>query len=70
MYVDSRVIRLPDVCRRVGLSRSQVYRLEAAGNFPRRLKIGSRASAWLEHEIAGWISERADAREPSGDKQS
>lgn len=62
MLNQPRVIRIVDVCKRVALSRSQVYRLEAAGSFPARLKIGPRASAWLEAEIDGWISDRAAAR--------
>lgn len=57
-----RAIRMAEVCRRVSLSRSQVYRLEAAGLFPRHLKIGQRASAWLEDEIAAWLVARAAAR--------
>lgn len=67
MLIQSRVMRMADVCRRVALSRSQVYRLEAAGLFPTRLKIGRRASAWLESEVERWISERAAARFAGGE---
>lgn len=62
MQAQSRAIRMAEVCRRVSLSRSQVYRLEAAGLFPRHLKIGRRASAWLEEEVAAWLVTRAEAR--------
>jgi prophage regulatory protein len=52
-----RFIRLPEVMRRVGLSRPQVYKLISKDRFPSPIKIGS-ASAWVEGEIASWISER------------
>ncbi len=53
-----QMLRLPMVCKRTGLSRSQIYRLEAEGSFPKHIKLSERASAWLAHEIDGWIAER------------
>src|SRR3546814_5209344 len=38
--------RLPQVMARVGLSRSEIYRRIAAGDFPQPVKLGERASAW------------------------
>ena len=43
---DDQFLRLPEVLRLVGLCKSTVYRLEAAGLFPRRRKIGPRAVGW------------------------
>jgi hypothetical protein len=34
-----RCIRLPEVCARVGLKRSTVYRLIGLGMFPKRIKL-------------------------------
>lgn len=53
-----RFLRLPQVRERTGLSRSQIYRLEAAGRFPQRVKLGESASAWLDVEIAQWQADR------------
>jgi hypothetical protein len=37
------VLRLPAVCRMTGLRRSTIYRMQASGQFPQRIKIGARA---------------------------
>ena len=50
-----RMIRLPEVKRRVGLARSTIYRLMGSGGFPKPHKLGPRAIAWLEADIDGWI---------------
>lgn len=54
-------LRLPAVCARTGLSRSQVYRLEAEGRFPGRVKLGLSTSAWIESEIQAWAAARIAA---------
>lgn len=56
----ARVLRLPQVCHRVGLCRSMIYRLESEGRFPRRIKLGLRAVGWIESEVEAWIRERAE----------
>jgi prophage regulatory protein len=58
-------LRLPEVKRRVGLSRSEIYRKVKAGDFPRPVKLSAQASAWVEHEIAAWCEERLSARTDS-----
>lgn len=50
--------RLPAVKARTGMSRSKIYRLVAAGDFPRPIKLGERASAWIASEIDAWIAGR------------
>jgi len=42
---------------KVGLSRSQIYKLIQNEAFPRQLKIGSRISVWKESDIDTWMSE-------------
>ena len=37
------------------LSRSQIYALMDADEFPRPLKIGRQAVAWRESEITAWM---------------
>lgn len=55
--------RLPQVKARTGLSRSEIYRRIALGDFPRPIKLGERASAWSAAEIDAWIAERIAARD-------
>jgi len=56
-----RFLRFPEVKKRVGFSRSQVHLLINQGKFPAPIKLGARASAWLESSIDQWISERISA---------
>lgn len=56
-------LRLPEVKRRTGKGRSQIYRGIARGTFPKPIKLGERASAWLEHEISAWLAGCVAARD-------
>ncbi|EXJ14861.1 helix-turn-helix transcriptional regulator [Imhoffiella purpurea] len=53
-----RIIRLPEVVERCGLSRSSVYNLMAAGRFPRSIKLSERAVGWRESDIDNWLAGR------------
>jgi prophage regulatory protein len=53
-----RFLRLAEVRNRVGYGRATIYRLMAAGHFPRSYSLGARAVAWLESEIDAWIEDR------------
>ncbi len=55
--------RLPQVKARTSLSRSEIYRKIALGDFPSPIKLGERASAWPEHEVTAWIASRIAARD-------
>ena len=57
----AQLLRLPAVIERVGLSRSTIYRAEAAGTFPKRVKVGEHATAWLASDIERFIAERVAA---------
>ncbi|HZJ91694.1 MAG TPA: AlpA family transcriptional regulator [Thiopseudomonas sp.] len=52
------LIKLPEVKRRTTLSTSEIYRRLEAGTFPRQIKLGAKAVAWLESDIHAWIDER------------
>lgn len=51
-----------------GLSRSSVYRLAAAGQFPKPISLGPRAVGWRADEIDRWIEERTAARDGMGNR--
>ncbi len=54
--IPERLLRLPDVKARVGLSRSTIYARMAEGTFPRARQLSARSVAWLESEIADWVA--------------
>ena len=54
----SRFIRYPEVCQRIQLARTTIWRLEREGRFPRRRKLSGNAVAYLESEIEAWIESR------------
>lgn len=57
-HEEPRLIRLPEVSRRTGLSKSSIYRREAEGAFCRRVKLGDRVTAYREDEVSAWIEAR------------
>jgi prophage regulatory protein len=57
-------MRLPDVRRRVGLSRSSIYLRISRGEFPAPVRIGDNSVAWISSEIDRWIESRIDASRP------
>lgn len=66
MDANKNLIRLPQVIRMTGLGRSTIYREVAAGRFPEYVKIGARASAWIESEVQGWIERRVECSRGRG----
>jgi prophage regulatory protein len=50
-----RLLRLPEVRKRVGLGKTMIYELIANGRFPRPYKITPAAARWSEREIEEWI---------------
>lgn len=55
--------RLPEVEHETGKRRSAIYAEIQAGTFPRPVKIGPRASAWVASEIQDWIAARIAERD-------
>ena len=50
-----RFIRLPRVKELTTLPTSAIYNAVAAGTFPKQIKIGVRAVAWLESDVLAWM---------------
>lgn len=50
-----RLIRVPEVLRRVGFSRTTMYELIKEGRFPNKVIIGARSVAFVESDIDAWI---------------
>jgi prophage regulatory protein len=58
-----RYLRLREVCQRVGLKHSAVYRLIGLGKFPKQVKLSERASAWIESEVEAYMTARIEDRD-------
>lgn len=66
-HIPEHLLRLPDVCARVGVRHSKLYELIAAGDFPRPVKVGgTRASRWPSSEVDAWIAARIAERDAGG----
>ncbi|MEN8750980.1 AlpA family transcriptional regulator [Marivita sp.] len=51
-------LRRPQVEEATGLSRSSIYAMMDAGDFPRPVRIGKRAVAWPQSAIEDWLVNR------------
>lgn len=63
--MSTKLLRLPDVCAIVGLSRSEIYRRMAMDppQFPKPVPIGETARAWVSEEVAAWVAARVAERD-------
>ena len=50
-----RILRMPGVLARTGLSRSTLYRKLAAGTFPKQIQISERCIGWSDTAISAWL---------------
>lgn len=57
-----RLLSKRQVRERVLYSFAHIDRLEKAGQFPQRVKLGNNRVGWLEEEIDNWLQQRIDAR--------
>lgn len=55
-----RLLRLPEVMKRVGLRRSAIYQRMSEGRFPKCRTLGPKCSVWVETEINAWIQSVAE----------
>lgn len=62
--MSKRLLRLPQVEAATGLKKSEIYKRIKASAFPEPIKLGLRASAWVESEVEAWIAATiADSRQ-------
>ena len=53
-----RLIRLKELIKMVGLSKTSIYRRIAEGTFPQQIPLGCRVVVWNEQEINEWINKQ------------
>lgn len=65
---NDRLVGRAELLRLVPYCIQHVYRLEKAGEFPKRVRVGARRVAWLHSEIMAWIAARSrvSAERPLG----
>ncbi len=57
-------MREPEVERVTGLSRTTRWRLERAGEFPRKRQLSKNVKANLASEVKSWVAEKSAPVEP------
>lgn len=48
-------MRLPEVMKMTGLSRSSIYQLMKDGKFPKSIRISERTTVWVYAEVQTWM---------------
>lgn len=51
-----KLIRIRELVRWLGLSRTTIWRLERDGRFPARIRTSARLVAWSEADIEAWLA--------------
>lgn len=62
-----KILRLPDVIAKTGLSRSTIYKRMANQQFPSSVSLGVRAVGWLESDVELWVKSLLTNDEKEGD---
>lgn len=62
MPTEKTILTQQQLAKRVPYSRTHIARLERAGDFPKRVRLGPNRVGWLASEVEAWIVERAEAR--------
>ena len=52
-----RLLRMPELCLLLGLSRAAIYKLRAAGRFPAPMKLGLKSVRWRLADVLVWQAE-------------
>jgi len=55
----TRVLRLPEVHTRCGVSPSTILRMVRTGVFPSPVRVGVRSIGWYESDVEAWLRSRA-----------
>lgn len=63
------ILRLAQVKKITGLSRSTIYLHIQNGTFPKQIKLGERSVGWLQNEIDDWLKSRIEIRDLESEVQ-
>jgi len=62
-FVMKKMLSKRQVKELILYSPQHIARLEAAGQFPKRVQLGVNRVGWVEAEVQAWLQERIDARD-------
>ncbi len=62
-----RILSKRELRELVLYSPQHIARLEKAGQFPKRIKLGQARVGWIESEVLDWLQERIDSRDELAD---
>jgi prophage regulatory protein len=65
-----RLLSNKEVREKVLYSRAHIARLEAEGQFPKRVRLGAARVGWVDEEIEDWIRQRIAERDAPGSSRS
>jgi len=57
--MSEKILRLPGVISKTGLSRSTIYSMMAQKKFPAAVQLGARAIGWFESQINEFLQNLA-----------
>ena len=60
--MDVQLITRPDLLKLVPYTIRHIYRMEKAGKFPARVKVGANRVAWVQSEVLRWLELRVAGR--------
>jgi len=63
MDQEERILRKPELIKKIGLSDVTIWRMEKSGNFPKRFSLGGKAVGWLRSEVEIWINQKVAMRD-------
>jgi len=55
-----KILRLPAVIDKTGLSRATIYLKISKKTFPSPISLGERSVGWLESEVEAWIQHQIE----------
>jgi len=58
-----KVLSKQQVREKVLYSPAHIARLEAAGQFPKRIRLGTARVGWIEAEVDEWLHQRISERD-------
>lgn len=61
LNADDPILRLGDVVKQTGLSKSSLYRMMKEEKFPQPIRLTEYATGWLLSDICQWKRERIEA---------
>ena len=62
MNIERRILRKPELMTKIQLSDATIWRMERAGKFPKRIRLGGQSVGWFLDEVNDWLEMKAAER--------